>query len=117
MTDEFKEQLKAAKVDVEKALERFMHNENLYGKFLKKFLRDETFRNLEHALNDSDRENAFMYAHTLKGIAGNFEFIGLLELLIPMTEQLRNGEIDNIKEMFDKLQPRYLQICKIIENI
>lgn len=42
MTDKYKQQLEQNGIDLERALDRFMGNEKMYEKFLRKFIADET---------------------------------------------------------------------------
>ena len=66
MTEQFKNQLQSAGVDVSGALNRFMNNEGLYERFLRKFSADTSYQNLLNAIDSSDFEEAFRAAH-LKG--------------------------------------------------
>lgn len=54
--------------------DRFCGNENLLEKFVVKFLKDPTYKNLEGSVNEGDRQGIEMNAHTLKGVAGNLGF-------------------------------------------
>ncbi len=78
-------------IDWETTLNRFMDNESLYEKILCKFPDDPSFRNLKDALEAGNLSDAFIYAHTLKGLAGNLGLQRLFELLLPFTEELRSG--------------------------
>lgn len=117
MTDTYKQQLKLTGINIENALDRFMGSDALYEKFLRKFLQDETYRRLIESINGGDTNQAFMYAHTMKGLAANLEMECLLEVLTPMTEQLRNGSMENISEQEEILKVRYAELCNLIKEI
>ena len=55
-----REQWEAAGIDVESALGRFMGNEMLLERFMKKFLEDSNFENLRKALAAKDLDAAIM---------------------------------------------------------
>ena len=63
----------------------------LYEKFLFRFPDDPTFGRLRAAMAAEDWEEAFLQAHTLKGVAGNLSLDGLYQQLTPFVEQLREG--------------------------
>lgn len=117
MTDKYKQQLILTGINLENALDRFMGSEALYEKFLRKFLQDKTYRHLTESISSGDANQAFLYAHTMKGLAANLEMESLLEVLTPMTEQLRNGNMENISEKEEVLKGRYAELCNLIKEI
>lgn len=89
--DEYLKELEEAGCDVSGAMNRFMGRADLYKKFLGKFLDDRSYTELLKCLEDHKIEDAFMHAHTLKGVAGNLGIDSLLKELIPVVEALRAG--------------------------
>lgn len=116
MTNKYKQELREAGVDVESALDRFMGSESMYDKFLLKFVQEHTFRQLQESLLDKDIRNAFLLAHTMKGICANLELHPLLDILAPMTEQLRSGNMKNVTEQLELLNRLYQNVCDIIRE-
>ena len=116
MDSNYRQRLLEAGVNVDKALDRFMGNENLYDRFLGKFLQDGTYTRLEDCLKKGDAFETFRETHTLKGLAANLELGSLLEILNPMTEQLRCGDMTNIREMHAELRSRYEKLIAIIKE-
>lgn len=116
MTNKYKQELREAGVDVESALDRFMGSESMYDKFLLKFVQDPTFRQLEESLLGNDIPNAFLQAHTMKGMCANLELHSLLDILVPMTEQLRGGNMEKAPEQLDRLNRLYHHVCGIIQE-
>ena len=57
--------------DTQTALERFLGKEELYLKFIRKFLDDKSFNDLKSFISESDYENALKSVHSLKGVSGN----------------------------------------------
>lgn len=115
MTAEYKQQLIDAGVNVDSALDRFMGLEAMYDKFLLKFLQDESYAKMTESIHSGDAEKAFMQAHAMKGVAGNLGMASLLEVLNPMTEQLRNGDMSHIREEYEDLKQRYDKLSAVIQ--
>ena len=61
------EMLKQVGVNVESAMERFMGNNALYAKMLKKILYEPAFGELVHAVSACDRQAALAASHTMQG--------------------------------------------------
>ena len=116
MTDKYKCELHEAGVNLDSALNRFMGNEMLYAKFLRNFVQDESFQKLEESLKAKEIHDAFMYAHTMKGIVANLGIQSLWDILTPMAEQLRNEDPENIPDQQEILKRRYNEICNIINE-
>ena len=83
------------------ALELFM-NEKIVLKFALKFKNDKSFQMLEAALAKKDWHEAFVAAHTLKGICANLAFTRLLDSVSHLTDELRQ-EADSVSETAIKL--------------
>lgn len=111
---EKKDILKAAGVDYEGALSRFMGNEALLARFLKKFLDDPNFLNLQSALEQGETEKAFQAAHTLKGVAGNLSLSGLYEQAAKISELLRGGDLEGARAIMPDVQAAYKKITEAL---
>ena len=59
MDKELKDKLEANGFDVDVTLQRFMNNEKLYFKFLKKLPADQNYVSFGEAINNGDCEAAF----------------------------------------------------------
>lgn len=117
MKPNFKERLIDYGFEIDKTLERFMGNEDLYEKFLKRFLEDESMENFKMYYEEEDMDKAFFSAHTLKGVAANLGITPILIPLEPLVEKLRAGESgEEVKEYFEKLKEEYEKVKVIIEE-
>ena len=114
MTEQFKNQLQSAGVDVSGALNRFMNNEGLYERFLRKFSADTSYQNLLNAIDSSDFEEAFRAAHTLKGVAGNLGFDNLLNYIVPLVEVFRDKKSDIPSDQLQGAKDEYQKLLDII---
>jgi hypothetical protein len=102
--------------DVDGTMRRFLNNEALYIKCLKKFLNDNSFENLNKAYAEKNCQECFKYAHTMKGFVSNLGINEMYHLLIPMVEKLRIDDI-NIGDELKKLEVLYKETYSIIEGL
>lgn len=120
MDEGFRNRLEENGADVSATLRRFMGNENMYLKFLKKFPGDQNYQNLGTSLESGEYEEAFRYAHTLKGVAANLGLTPVQTAVSGLVEELRNkknGEVDTAKTnaMWQDLKKAYEKFVEIID--
>ncbi|MEG2522638.1 MAG: Hpt domain-containing protein [Lachnospiraceae bacterium] len=108
------QQLEAIGIDYEEGIQRFAGKANLYEKYLVKFLEDTNFYGLEQALKVKDYEQAYMYAHTLKGVAGNLSMNTFHQSLITFVDYLRHHNLEAIEEEFPNIQQQYQKITEAL---
>lgn len=111
-----KDLLKAAGVDYDGALSRFMGNEALLSRFMKKFLDDPNFLNLQGAMDKGDTDAAFRAAHTLKGVAGNLSLSLLYDEAAKIAETLRGGDLEGAKALMPGVQEAYRKIVDALKE-
>lgn len=116
MNSELKEQLASNDVNFDEGISRFSGNEKLYFKFLYKFINDENYNKLIKAMNDKDFENAFIYSHTLKGVAGNLSLKKIYVLSSSITECLRINDYQKAQDLLPALSEAYENIIKILRQ-
>lgn len=119
MEENFKSILEENGADVKTTLKRFMGNENMYMKFLKRFPEDPNYKNLGISLEAGDYEEAFRCAHTLKGVSANLGLEPVQAAVSGLVEELRsktNAEVDVAKAnaMWQDLKKVYEQFIEII---
>lgn len=117
MEDVLREKLLDAGVNIETAMERFMNNEKLLEKFLKKFPQDPNYEELLVAVAEKRYEDAFKAAHTLKGVCGNLSLESLYENVCTVVELLRNGEGEEIETALPNVKAEYERVVAILETI
>ncbi|MDD5937184.1 MAG: Hpt domain-containing protein [Clostridiales bacterium] len=116
MNPEYKQALIEHKADLKNALLRVAGNEDIYERLLQKFLLDQNFSNLKTCLTTQNYENAFPYAHTLKGLAGNLGLTPIYESVDPIVELLRNNTTEGISELFLSLEQTYNDFYNLIRS-
>lgn len=109
-----KETLKAAGVDVENALERFMGKEDFLERMLKKFAADTNYAKLTEAVGKKDPESALQASHTLKGMCGNLSITSLIPLFTRQVELLRAEEYEEAYGMMEEISRTYDQVQKAV---
>lgn len=102
--------------DVEGTMKRFLNNDALYMKCLKKFLDDQSFEVLKASYESGNCEEAFKAAHTMKGFVSNLGINRLYEAINPMVEKLRVGNMD-IAEELHRTEELYQSTYKLIEKL
>lgn len=116
MNDDVKQKLVANDFDVDGAMARFLNNEALYFKCLKKFLADPNFEKLLEAKRNNDVEEAFKAAHTMKGFLSNLGINKMYKPLEPVVEKLRSGNID-VDEELKELEVLYKETYDIVDSL
>lgn len=111
------EKLKAAGMDVEGALERFMGSDALLERFLKKFLEDTNFETLVQALDARDLETATRSSHTLKGMCANLSFSRLYKLFTRQVQLLREEDSEKAADMMPEISQAYALLVDAIKGL
>lgn len=117
MTDEIKNKLKEAGMDIDSALVRFMGNESLMEKFMKKFIDDPSYTQLIEAIKNGNVEDAFAASHTLKGVAANFSFENLRSKASDACEEFRAGRFDSGKDLIAPVTAEYEKLIATLKEI
>lgn len=117
MDDLIKKQLVDAGVDLNKTMDRFMNNEALYLKFLKRFPEDPNYVQLKEHISAGAYEEAFRDAHTLKGVAGNLGLDPFYKIVSELTEDLRSREYGRLDEYLRRAEENYEMLTQIIRQL
>ena len=114
MGNEILNLLKDAGNDVDSALRRFVGNEAMYIKFLKRFADDKSYSEMKEAVEKNDMGNAFVAAHTLKGVAGNLGLTKLFDVASEVTEKLRTRSDSDLAADFARITAEYDAVMAFI---
>lgn len=96
-----------AGIDYDSGLERFSDNVEMYEATLQMFPDDENFPELEEAIREDNRQNAFSCAHALKGISGNLSMNRLYHAVSELVECLRGTTDGDPEELFRPVKKEY----------
>lgn len=112
----WKEELKAADVDVDDAISRFSGKEERYIKYLKLFYGDDNYDRLIEAIKRGDCSEAFECCHSLKGVAGNLGFRKIFHNIYDACEKLRVGDMKGVDKLVSDAEGNYCTIIGIIQR-
>ncbi|MDD3347828.1 MAG: Hpt domain-containing protein [Oscillibacter sp.] len=105
-------------IQYDEGLRRFAGREDLYRKYLLKFTVISDFDALCAAMQDRRYADAFRYAHSLKGNAGNLSLSRLYAQMQTITELLRSAaDIDGAIRMLPALQEDYRKTISEIKQL
>ena len=104
-------------IDYKRGLSLAGNDTQLYNTFLAAFPRDATCAAMLCALEASDVRDAFLYAHSLKGLCAQLGLSALGEAASAVCEQLRGGNADNLpaaRARADELVSLHEATCRAI---
>ncbi len=116
MDAEQKKMLEEKGFDVDGTMKRFLNNEALYLKCLRKFLDDPSYDKIKEAYSNGNCKEAFEGAHTMKGFVSNLGINEMYHVLIPMVEKLRVQDMNLDMEM-KQLETLYQDTYNIIQEL
>ncbi|WP_276911371.1 Hpt domain-containing protein [Dubosiella newyorkensis] len=92
-------------------------SDKMIVKFLKKFIEDPSFASLQEAIQNKDREQAFLAAHTLKGVCQNLGMHDLYMQANQLSDLLRHEWDEQGVLVFEETVPVYERAIQAIEKI
>ena len=114
---DYKDILKEDGNDVERTLNRFCGNEELYKKFLIIFFKKENPENIRELYKDKKYEELFMASHTYKGVTGNLGLQKLYEGFAKLDGKIRNEDYEGIGELIEEVLEKKLELQKKLEGL
>lgn len=94
-----------------------LYNEEFVKKFVFKFVTDTSYENLCTAMAEQNVDDAFRYAHTLKGVCQNLGFDRLFKISSKLTEILRAGKMPFDNSLLKDTEKEYNLTVKAIEKL
>ncbi len=110
------EELKELGVDVEDAVQRFMGNEGLFTRMVKKLPPSIKDLHVVDYVEKGDYETALNNAHTLKGVMGNLSVTPLFNAYNDAVALLRENKPEEAKKRVEEIFPVQEQIVACIEK-
>lgn len=89
--------------DMEGAMNRFLQDDHFYQECYGQVMKEPAFDLLGEAIRENNTQQAFHYAHTLKGVIANMGLTPLYEIIVRMVEILRQGTTDGIEPLYQEL--------------
>lgn len=110
------EMLKESGMEVETTLTRFMDNEELYVRSLKKFLEDPSYQKLLQAMETEDYDEIHKAAHTLKGVTANLGLKSICDVATTIVTKIRSSQFAGLSDDMKLLSENYEKICEVIRK-
>lgn len=98
------------------AMERFLGKEDLYLRFLGKFLDDNSFEESMRVVPLGNPEDSLQSVHKLKGVSGNLGLTPLYEIAADMVARYRAKDQMGADSELDELSRVYHEVYDIIKN-
>lgn len=108
--------LRAAGIDYDAALARFVGKSTIYEKYLARFLEDAHTADAVKAYGRKDYEEMLEQVHALKGVAGTLGLTVLYEVSADIVKDLRDGTFQGLEEKMERLCEEQKKLCDIIRN-
>lgn len=119
MDEETRKRFIDAGAKPEEAIYRFLGKEDIYKKFLKKYLADTSIDDIKKSVEIGDAYGLFKAAHTLKGVAANLGLESVQNKSSEITEYTREksfGELDTeiLNGLLKELTEENTKVCLVI---
>lgn len=95
----FIERLRQAGVDTDSAINRFMGNEALFLKFMRRLPDTLKIAEMKQTLEEENGEDFYSYVHDLKGVAGNLGLSDIFDAAQATLVEYRSTQLRNKKKM------------------
>lgn len=117
MTQEQLNVLKSNGIDVDGTLSRFMGRVEMFEKFIFRFLEDKNYSVLCDEIENANVKEAFVAAHTLKGVCANIGLNPLNLAASEITELLRAEKLEEAKEYLPNVKAAYDKMVDVINSV
>lgn len=94
-----------------------LRSEALVRKFAIRFLDDDSYMKLQQALEAQNGDDAFLAAHTIKGVSQNLGFTRLFEASNALTEALRGRQLPADPQLVQDLADVYQKTAAAIREM
>ena len=105
--------LRAAGIDYDAALARFMGKQAIYEKYLRKLPEDA---HMDAALEQQDEAELLEQVHAIKGLTGTLGITGLFEQSAAIVALLRAGTREGLQEKMTSLKQEWDRVCETIRQ-
>ncbi|MCR4777501.1 MAG: Hpt domain-containing protein [Lachnospiraceae bacterium] len=115
--DEVLNKLAAEGVDLDTTLHRFLDSKDMYAKFLKKFLNDTNYDQMQKDCEEKDYDKLLESSHALKGLTGNLGLDPMFKKLSDMVADIRAKDYSRIDELNEGIKRDYETFKGIISGL
>ena len=108
--------LRAAGIDYDAALARFMGKQAIYEKYLRKLPEDAHMDAAWTAFEQQDDAELLEQVHAIKGMTGTLGITGLFEQSTAIVALLRAGTREGLQEKMTSLKQEWDRVCETIRQ-
>ena len=81
--------LKEQGCNIEKALERFFYDKELYIQCYSKLIKSEDFLQLQESVKKENKETSLKLTHALKGVLANLELVSMHSVVLEIESDIK----------------------------
>ncbi len=108
--------LKSGGIDVNDALNRFSGSNELFEKYINKFIGERSYTELVISMEKKDYAAAENAVHSLKGITGSLGMTSLFESSCALLAAFRDKREELFIPLFNEIEFKYAEISTVIRN-
>ncbi len=108
--------LRSGGIDVADALNRFSGSNELFEKYLSRFIGEKSYIELVEAMGKGDFAHAENCVHSLKGITGSLGMVSLFESSCALLAAFREKKESQYASLFMQVQEKYADIEAVIRK-
>lgn len=108
--------LRSGGIDVTDALNRFSGSDELFEKYIKKFIGEKSYMDLVQAMEQKNFAKAENSVHSLKGITGSLGMTSLFQSSCALLTAFREKNESLFNPLFEEIKVKYEEIILVIEK-
>ncbi len=112
-----KKALEEAGINIDVLYKRFMGDDVLIGSYLMKFARNSNFKKLQEAILENNTKEAFIVAHTIKGLCAELYIETLEGIICKLSYLLKCGDIEPARGIMPEIACKYEVLSKTIKAV
>lgn len=112
-----KEKLEQAGIHYQLGIQRFAGQENIYEKYLFRFLENTQYEDACEAFKAGDFDKLMKEVHALKGMAGMLGMESLFECMTEIIATIRKEEFEKVPPLFEKFGNYYKPIVAVLKSL
>lgn len=107
-------ELRAAGIDYDGALARFVGSRGIYEKYLLKFREDTHVKDARAAFAQQDYQEMLEQVHALKGLSGTLGMTLLYQISTEIVRELREQQYDCMEQKMEELEAERERLLKVL---
>lgn len=109
--------MKEAHIDYEVGVKRFAGKEELYEKYLMRFLDDIHYEDACKAMEEKDYDEILRAVHALKGMTGTLGMEELYRFCTQVVDDIRGDRKEAVERHFQQLREEYNLAVRFLQTL